>query len=69
MFRYLLGRCTKDEQRDFEAAYVRDRKLFERLTELEQEILAAYERGELSTDDRKDVKDRLLDHRHPHHKT
>jgi len=45
-----LGRCSKEEQREFEAAYLRNPNLFDQLMELEAAVIAAYRRGELSTD-------------------
>jgi hypothetical protein len=55
MYRYLLGRCSKKEQREFEAAYLREGKLFDKLMEIEAAVIAAYRQGELSTEDRADI--------------
>lgn len=69
MYRYLLGRCNKEERRELESAYLRDGKVFDRLIELETSIVEAYGRGELSTEDRADIEKHLLAHRHkPRHK-
>jgi len=64
MYRYLLGRCTKQERRELESAYLRDGKVFDRLIELENSIVEAYGRGEFSTEDRADIEKHLLAHRH-----
>jgi len=63
MYRYLLGRCSKKEQREIETSYLRDGKLFDKLMELEADVIAAYRRGELSTDDRADIEKHILAHR------
>lgn len=60
MFRYLLGRCTKQERIELESAYLRDGRLFESLMKLESSVIAAYRRGELSTEDRADIEKNLL---------
>lgn len=62
MYRYLLGRCSKQEQRELEASYLRKGKLFDKLMELETAVIAAYRRGELSTEDRADIERHLLAH-------
>jgi hypothetical protein len=64
MYRYLLGRCTAQERRDLESAYLRDARLFDQLIALENSIVDAYRRGELSADDRADIEKHLLTHRH-----
>lgn len=63
MYRYLLGRCSKQEQLEVESAYLRDGMLFEALMKLEVSVIAAYRRGELSSEDRADIEKHLL----PHH--
>lgn len=68
MYRYLLGRCSKAEQRQLEACYLRDGKLFDVLTELESAVISAYRRGELSTEDRADIEKHLLAHKQPKRK-
>jgi hypothetical protein len=60
MYRYLLGRCTKQEQLEVESAYLRDGTLFESLMKLESSVISAYRRGELSTEDRADIEKHLL---------
>ncbi len=64
MYRYLLGRCSKEEQRELESAYLRDGKVFDRLIELENAMVEAYNRGELSSEDRAGIEKHLLAHRH-----
>ena len=64
MYRYLLGRCNKEERREFESAYLLNDKLFDDLVLLEQSIIEAYERGELSSEDRADIEKHLVSHRH-----
>jgi len=64
IYRYLLGRCSKPEQLALESAYLRDNRLFNRLVDMETAVVAAYERGELSTDDRAAIERHLLKHRH-----
>ncbi len=63
MYRYLLGRCSKKEQLEFEASYLRDGKLFDKLMELEAAVIAAYHRGELSREDRADIEKHILANR------
>jgi len=60
LYRYLLGRCTKQERLEVESAYLRDGTLFESLMKLESSVIAAYRRGELSTEDRADIEKHLL---------
>jgi len=64
MFRYLLGRCTVAERREFESAYLRDAKVFDKLVVFENSIVDAYNRGELSTEDRAAIEKHLLPNRH-----
>ena len=64
MYRYLLGRCDKTEQKEMESLYLRDEKIFDSLMELEEAVVDAYNRGELSTEDRGDIEKHLLAQRH-----
>lgn len=60
LYRYLLGTCPKAESSEIESAYLGDHRLFQRLVALETKILAAYERGELSSEDRERIKKHLI---------
>jgi len=57
---YLLGRLSEQEEADLESSYLADDGLFEELLAIEADLRDAYERGELSREDRAAFEQRLL---------
>src|SRR5689334_12438544 len=52
--RYLLGKLTEQETAEFEAQCFEDDGLFHEMTDLENDLLHSYVRGEFSTTERKE---------------
>lgn len=52
--RYLLGKLTEQETSEFEAQCFENDELFHEMTELENDLLLSYVRGELSADERQE---------------
>jgi len=52
--RYLLGELTEQEMSEFEAQCFENDELFHEMTELENDLLLSYVRGELSADERQE---------------
>jgi anti-sigma factor RsiW len=57
---YLLGRLPDEDRQALEEIYFADEEVFDRLVEMQHDLVDAWARGDLPADDRRAVEERLL---------